>query len=77
MTPLEAAELLERMEPAALKLHLVELLEWQVQHGKALVHIGWYLRCLQYQQTPRYSKRGQQIHTKLVALSHGIGGQHG
>lgn len=75
MTPAEAAMLLERLPAAFVKLQLVRLLEWQATKGLALVHMGWYLRCLQYADAPRPPKtvQAQACREAVKALTAGIG----
>lgn len=74
MTPSEAALKLDRLPPALVKLKLVELLEWQARNDKKLVHIGWYLRCIFFEQEPRPTTRGAEGRAKVVALVQQAGG---
>ena len=76
MTPSEAAKFLERLPASFLKLELIKLLEWQATRGKALMHMGWYLRCLKYRDQPRLPVAGAEGRARVKSLTHTIGGPH-
>lgn len=74
MTPFDAAQFLESLPPAHIKLHLVEMLEWQAAHGKRLVGMRWYLERLRYTLEPRPKKAHEADRAKVAALVKQAGG---
>ena len=48
--------MLEALSPVAIKNALLTALSWQARHGKALVHVGFYLRTAWYTEKPRQSQ---------------------
>ena len=68
MTPADAAQKLEQLPSATVKLKFVELLEWQAAKGKSLVNIGWYLNCLFFNQEPRPKKAFEENRRRVQSL---------
>ena len=67
MTPHEAMEFIERLPPNDFKMAMVDILTWQHQHQKSLVHLSWYLAKIKYSRDPR-PKTHDAMHRLLQSI---------